>query len=320
MKIFEDARRRALRTFNTNNKTNIPYSAVEFGPPMPYDSVVPVPGQSDSDYGPNTVMSLKMLPGAPYTGETQVYYNRYPLGRGWRHAPLKTLLPIFAKDETTVHALLPEINKRLGCDLAPRDVVDAELDLRLGFMKLELKAAPTSYEWIGSVELAIWKRDRGDEFDFVNIGKLWGADDLAQQSVSGYPVTGKWAVSSATYHVDYSPSYAALKALPSAVAWTPISDANATALANALKAVDTRPWVMSTAIVNWNLRASSIYYNGKVKDFVPIGTLVDDPGLASIVDILNKDYDNVIIVRPDWPWKSASGFRSFIIAHYNDPL
>lgn len=320
MKIFEDVRRRLLRTFNTRNNQNIPFDKVSFGNPVPYDSLVPVPGQTGADYGPNTAVSLRMLPGAPFTGETQLYYNRLPLGRAFRHAPLKTVLAVKATNEKTVHELIPQLNRRLGTSFKTRDLVNAPLDLSIGFMRLTLVAAPTSYEWVGSVELAVWGTDRGNEFDFVNVGKLWQADDASQLSVSGYPTNVRWPVALATYHIDYTPQQATLRAFAASDVWAPLSDANATTLANALKAVDGRGWLMSTNITPYNLRGTSIYYNGKVATFVPTGILVDDPGAASIVKMLNSDYDNVLIARADWPWKSASGFRSFLIVHYNDPL
>lgn len=316
MFIFEDARRRLLRTYNTANKQTLAYDQVEFGQPVPIDTLVPKPNVP----GMNTAVSLRMLPGAPLRGETVLYYKRQDLGGAWRHAPLKTLLVVYQTTEQTIHDLLPELNRRLGSNFKPHDIVDGPLETDLGFMELDVIAAPGSYEWVGNVKIGVWRKDRPEELVFDYTGKLWRADDIANSTVSGYPVSSKYPIAATGYQYDYSPSAAVLKTFAANPVWAQISDATASALAAALS-INRWAWVMSGSIVPRNLRYSAIYYNGPVKDFVEAGNMAGlDPDLSSIRQYLNDDFDNVIIVRPDWPWRSNAGFRSFVIAHYNEPL
>lgn len=70
-----------------------------------------------------------------------------------------------------------------------------------------------------------------------------------------------------TAYNDYSAQKTALSAIPWQSGWTAMTNANATALAAALKAVDNRPWNMtvnSAATVEFNLYAAWIKYNGPI--------------------------------------------------------
>lgn len=317
MFIFEDARRRLLRTYNTANKQTLVYDQVEFGEPVPIDTLVPKPNAP----GMNTAVSLRMLPGAPLRGETVLYYKRQDLGTAWRHAPLKTLLVVYQSNEQTIHDLLPELNRRLGSNFKPRDIVDGPLESDLGFMELNVIAASGSYEWIGNVKIGVWRKNRPEELAFDYSGKLWLADDIANSTVSGFPVSAKYPIATTSYQYDYSPSAEVLKTFAASPTWVQISDATASALAAALSVNNRWTWAMSASIVPRNLRYAAIYYNGPVKDFVEGIFLASlDPDLSSIRQYLNDDFDNVLIVRPDWPWRSNAGYRSFVIAHYNEPL
>ena len=90
--------------------------------------------------------------------------------------------------------------------------------------------------------------------------------DPDQAGITAYQANGRYNPYLATAYNDYSSQANVLKTLPWQSAWTGASNANATALANALKAVDGLPWTMVTTNPNaeYNLYGVYIGYNGPV--------------------------------------------------------
>lgn len=85
-------------------------------------------------------------------------------------------------------------------------------------------------------------------------------------NIAAYQANGRYNPYIATAYNDYTPSAALLKNIPWQSAWTSASNANASALASALKAVDGLPWTMNASAPNaeYNLYAVYVSYNGPV--------------------------------------------------------
>ena len=97
---------------------------------------------------------------------------------------------------------------------------------------------------------------------------LMSAYDPELSGNASYQTNGRYNPYLATAYNDYTPSANVLKTIPWQSTWTNASNANATALANALKAVDGLPWTMVSSNPNaeYNLYAVYVSYNGPVKN------------------------------------------------------
>ena len=101
--------------------------------------------------------------------------------------------------------------------------------------------------------------------------------DVTHESLAGYNpdyssdtaylANGRYNPYVATAYNDYTAQANVLKNIPWQATWTAASNTNATALANALKAVDGLPWNMTTNNANaeYNLYAVYVRYNGPVE-------------------------------------------------------
>ena len=124
MKVFENVPKRLLTLFNAKYGTALTLDQVEFKNPRPTAKINPKPGTTK-----NTAVTLAMRPGAAYTGDTILYYDRLSLAKAWLNAPLASELPIQVENETTVHDLIPKLYRRLGVKFLTTDLVNAPLDL-----------------------------------------------------------------------------------------------------------------------------------------------------------------------------------------------
>jgi len=327
MKIFENVRLRCLAEFNAARKTALTIDQVVFKDPRPVASIVPKPTTIK-----NTAVTMALLPGAPYKGETTLYYDRLDLAKAWLYAPLLDQAKILVTTETTIHELLPNLYKRLGAKFLPEDLVNDTLKLDTGFQRLRLVAAPTSLTWTGSVEILLWKVSRPTEFVLDSTQapqRLWFKDTAVQEAVTTTPTTSKWPVQLQTYRFDYSWQAAVLKTVATTANFGVITDANALIIANALKAIDGLAWTVSASLVSYNLKGCSVWYNGKVSNYLawlasagatPVACLTDSTVTALLNQPFNTTYDNVLVITPNWPWVCQDGLRAVIIAHYNDVL
>lgn len=321
MKVFENVPKRLLTLFNAKYGTALTLDQVEFKNPRPTSSITPKPNT-----GRNTAVTLAMLPNAAYTGETVVYYDRMSLSKAWLNAPLLGTLAIPVENETTVHQLLPKLYRRLGAKFLPTDLVDSPLGLTTHTGSVVLRAAESSLSWYGSVEIGLWSVNRPAEFAVSYPGKLWTYDDGIQAAIASPAMLAYFSPIAQSYMFDYTSQAAFLKTLTASNVQAPINSTVATNLAAALKAVDGLGWVYSTGMPSGNLRAATIYYNGKVKDYpawlaLNQGFPYMDVGMLDIGFLqnpFNPEYDNVMLIQPNRPWVDQYGHRSFMIIHYND--
>lgn len=321
MKVFENVPKRLLTLFNAKYGTALTLDQVEFKNPRPTAKINPKPGTTK-----NTAVTLAMRPGAAYTGDTILYYDRLSLAKAWLNAPLASELPIQVENETTVHDLIPKLYRRLGVKFLTTDLVNAPLDLTAHVGRLSLTAADTSLTWVGKVEIGLQQTIRPNEFAVSYPGKLWTYDDGIQAAITSPAMTNWFSPMALSYMFDYTPQVAFLKTLVATNVQSQISSTVATNLAAALKAVDGLNWVYSTAITSFNLNGATIYYNGKVKDYpawlaLNQGYPYMDVGMLDIgllQNPINPEYDNVMLIQPNRPWVDTSGYRSFMIIHYND--
>lgn len=322
MKVFENVPKRLLTLFNAKYGTALTLDQVEFKNPRPTANITPKPGTTK-----NTAVTLAMRPGAAYTGETTVYYDRMSLGKAWLNAPLLGELAIPVENETTVHQLLPKLYQRLGAKFLPTDLIDSPLGLTNYIGSVVLRAAETSLSWYGSVEIGIWSANRPAEFNVQYPGKFWIPDDVDTET-SNHPLTSRRPPSLDTYYCDYSSQYNALKAIAATSVYKILSADGCWNLAAALKAVDGLNWNYNTAYAtSYNLSGAVVFYNGPIKDYPAwlaanqkLPYIDNNTDLGLLVNPFNPEYDNAMLIRPDRPWSDTTGYRLFFIVHYNNPL
>lgn len=317
MRAFNSVAGRCLAAFNTANGTTLTLDQVEFSDVRPVDSITPRPNTPR-----NTAITMKVKPGAPFTGETTLYYDRIQLATPFKNAPLQTLLGLSATTETTIHEMLSLINRRLGTSFVEDEIVDAPLKLEKGFDVITVQTTGKSQHFVGSVQLQV-TRPTNPAVDLVvpYMGELWYKDHIIAETVPGQPLTQKWPPALRTYLTDYSLSADFLRTVPAYPEYTPITDtAFGLKLANALKAVDTLAWVFTATKTIANLWRAWPIYNGPTKDF-NLDTWVDEPYYAEAIDQMRSDeFDNVLVLMTNGAWTDAYGYRSCIVVHYNDEV
>lgn len=391
MALFPDARAAVVAQVNTENNIALKMSDIIFQAPQV---------ASGGTTTKNTSVVLRAAPSAPYTDSVQVNYNRLDLAVVFAHTPVNTYAKCRAFRPARIHDLIPALNMTYGTEFSTIDILDGELTLDNGNGTAVIKAAPTSYTWIGeftvtiapgdmilekevtktdlngiqypsgqtvkgqaevysyrydcsaygpvlteivvpegglpvdaemaafisditgdtwvltgdvnySLEGAVVKFNGANSLEFVESNKNFDyliEIDLSasclnfagtlrfhynlENSVDGvaavqmtsfrmdglsgydpeystdntYKSTSRYNPYVATAYNDYTPQAAALKNIPWQSAWTSASNANAQAIANALKAVDGLPWTMNTATptLEYNLYAAYVRYNGPI--------------------------------------------------------
>lgn len=118
-----------LWLINQNAKQVFTLSQISIGSPA-----------ASSDPRANSQVVVSALPGSGYGGSITLYYNRRTLASVFSNTAW--LLPTISSD-TTIKALIPQINSAYGVNLDPTDVVDAPV--KAGATSLTLQAASTSY-------------------------------------------------------------------------------------------------------------------------------------------------------------------------------
>jgi len=122
--------------------------------------------------------------------------------------------------------------------------------------------------------------------------------DPANSSDTAYNFNNRYSPYIETAYNDYSAQAAVLKTLPWQSTWTGATDANATSLAAALKAVDGRPWVMNSTVplTEFNLYAAWIRYNGPIS-----GAPLSGANLPNVADFeYRSGFTNVLIFCPPY--------------------
>lgn len=391
MALFPDARAAIIAQVNTENNIALKIADVVFQAPAVASGGVTTK---------NTSVVLRAAPAAPYTDSVQVYYNRLDFGVVFAHTPINTYAKCRAFRPARIHDLIPAINMTYGTELSTIDIVDGPLTLENGNGTALIKAAPTSFTWIGEFTLTIAPGDMilerevtktdlngiqypsgqtlkgqaevysyrydcsaygpilsgievpegglavdADMAAFISdiTGDTWVLTGTANYSLQGalvkynglnslefvesnknfdylieidlsaacsnfagtlrfhynlensidsvatvqmasfkmdglaaydpelstdtsYKALARYNPYVATAYNDYTPQANTLKAIPWQSVWTGATNANAQALANALKAVDGLPWAMNTAAptLEYNLYATWVRYNGVV--------------------------------------------------------
>lgn len=317
MRAFNSVAGRCLAAFNAANGTTLTMEQVEFTDVRPVDSITPRPNTPR-----NTAITMKVKRGAPFTGETTLYYDRIQLATPFKNAPLQTLLGVSATTEKTIHELLPLINRRLGTSFVEDEILDAPLKLEKGFDVITVQTTGKSQHFVGSVQLQV-TRPTNPAVDLVvpHMGELWYKDHIFAESIAGQPLTQKWPPALRTYLSDYSFSADFLRTVPAYPEYTPITDtAFGSKLANSLKAVDLISWVFTATKTIANLYRAWPIYNGPTKDF-NLDPHIDEPYYAEAVDQMRSDeFDNVLVLMTNGAWTDAYGYRSCIVVHYNDEV
>lgn len=320
MRLINDVFGQLLSNFNLKNSMTLTRDQVEFRDIRPVTSIYPRPQTTK-----NTAITMALKRNAPAQGEVTLYYDRIPLQKPYREAPLQAAaLQFVATTERDVVALLPKINQRLGTRLSPSDVLNKELSLRKGFDLLTLQASPTSPNFIGTLDLLV-TRTADPEIDIVldTYKPVWYHDNYLAETTPSYPMTMKYQLAWLTYMKDYSAQADFLRTVPVSHV-DRLTPAMSTALAAALKAADTRAWVSTTAKTSGNLYNAWVIYNGPCSGIGPdVGVVTAD--IALMTDggwdgVRGDEFDNVMLIRTNAPWSDAYGGRAAIVVHYNNEV
>jgi len=322
MIYFEDIPKRLVREFNKANKTALTIDQVSFTDPRPVSSIYPKPNTTL-----NTAIGMQLLPGALYTGETTLYYDRSDLQAAFRNAPLSSLLAVQVDRATGVHDLLPELSKRLGARLETKDFYNDPVVVSMGVLPVTIRARPESLLWTGALTVLVWRFDSSSEFVFDYPGKLWAASDALADANN--KITGKWVPAHYSYSFDYTSAASVLKSIVAAPGSTPaglLTLANAPTLQAALVAIDGGDWVSRTSLsTGMNLYQSWPLYNGPVSKWFDQFTIYPGFGgdtmpveLRTLNQIFSPEYDNVLVIQLNNPTYSTWGWPCYGIFHYNN--
>lgn len=319
MRIIQDVFGQLLANFNQKNSMTLTIDQVEFKDIRPVTSISPRPQTTK-----NTAITMALKRNAPAQGEVTLYYDRIPLRKPYQEAPLQvSTLQLVATTERDVVALLPKINQRLGTRLTARDVLNKDLSLRKGFDLFTLQASTTSPNFIGTLDLLVVRAEDPETDVVIDTFKpVWYFDNDLAENTPSFPLTAKFQVAWLTHMKDYSAQSDFLRTLP-ANQVDRLTPAQSLALANALKAVDTRAWVSTTTKTSGNLYNAWVLYNGPTANVgSDLGVVAAETALMEAAwDGLRKDeFDNVMVIRTNAPWSDANGGRACLVVHYNDEV
>lgn len=320
MRLINDVFGQLLANFNQKNSMTLTRDQVEFRDIRPVTSIYPRPQTTK-----NTAITMVLKRNAPAQGEVTLYYDRIPLQKPYREAPLQSpTLQFVATTERDVVALLPKINRRLGTKLASTDVLNKELSLRKGFDLLTLQASPSSPNFIGTLDLLV-VRTTDPEIDVVldTYKPVWYYDNVLAENTASYPLALKYQLAWLTYMKDYSAQADFLRTVPVSQI-DRLTPAMSTALAAAMKAVDGRAWTSTTTKTAGNLYNSWVIYNGPCADIGPeVGIIAEE--IALMTDggwdgVRSDEFDNVLLIRTNAPWSDNYGGRAAVVIHYNNEV
>lgn len=322
MFYFEDIPKRLVRTFNSLNHTALTVDQVKFINPRPVSSIKPKPATTC-----NTAITMQLLPGGPFTGETTLYYDRQDLQTKFKNAPLGTALPIQVERVAGVHDLLGELSKRLGAKFTADDFYNDPVTAKLGIAPVTIRAKPGSLLWTGALTVLVWRFDTSSELAFDYPGKLWTLSDATADAAN--KITGKYSVAHYSYSYDYSSQASVLAAIPAYPGDSATTRLNNLTMANglqaALTAVDGVAWSVRTSVyAGLNIYQSWVLYNGPIDDWDRQFTLYPNFGGSTMADDLKElnqffspEFDRVLVMELNNPTYSTIGYPCYLIAHYN---
>ncbi len=101
--------------------------------------------------GENTAVTLTPVPGTSYEGPQDIHYTRLPISVVGE-LPYNVIEPAFLPTVPfSIKNVLPEINRALGLDLTPDEVVDRQYNAHQSTYILTINES-RSLAWVGSIE------------------------------------------------------------------------------------------------------------------------------------------------------------------------
>lgn len=271
---------------------------------------------------------------AKYDGVAHVIcYDRQVLST-WIAPTLAVMSPmqITPVDPKTTYELFDDFDRKYQLGILKEHLVDEPIDVTTGTVKFTLNdlnpwftgtiTVPVIKVFAGTAGVVFdidW-RPTPFEYTFADVQRLYPSITQAQYDTRADATL-------MTYGLDYSAQNTALAAItPWATfdVWTNISSAQATSLANALKAVDTVAWINGASGAAFNLANCGVIYNGPTLGFAGLcRQLADTVAVDGMFDqlyakfdnIVNKDFENVLIAIINMGF-GAGNLKGAVIAHY----
>lgn len=271
-----------------------------------------------------------------------VFYNRYPISDV---VDTKQTLLMPSKNNDSVHAMLPTLNKRFGLDLSVTEVEDAPIDLAIGDVTVVIK---DSINFIAGSSFT-FKLDfnTGTVYNGVpvfcqtlyNNGRMRADIYQLNCSDANYPEYMYGTKSSfpglVTANVDYTPIAYILRNVGISEQWyvdNRVHYEPGGTLGHvfaAMRTIDGNPYVndwFNSAGNQFGVYCWMPIYNGPTKDCrglacrlaqVDMTQWLDTSERLAAIDLVNTDYDNVLIMRPS-PYGRNLGLKmTHMICHYN---
>jgi len=330
MALYNDVRPIIAGQFNKQYKTNLTFDQLkiedlannEIPDMLKYNTVITVSGAGKEPLA--------------------VFYNRYPISD---IVDTKQTLLMPSKNNSSVHAMLPTINKRFGLDLTVDEVDDVPIELVVGDVTVAIKDSinfTTGSSFTFKLDF-----NTGTVYDGVpvycrtlyNNGRIRA--DIYQRCCSdstyaGYMYGTKTSFPGLiTANVDYTPIAYILKNVGISEQWyedNRVSREPGYTLGHvlaAMRTIDGNPYINDWWYHNPDPFGTFCWmpvYNGPTKNCkglacrlaqVDMTNWIDTPDLLAAIDLVNTEYDNVLIMRPS-PYTKNSGFKmTHMICHYN---
>lgn len=197
--LYKNAELALIDDINAKNGTFFKPGQLLFGPGQDVSEVTPAPSTTK-----NSTVLLRVNDGAPYTGQTRIFYDRLDLAAVFANTPLNTYAKLRAFRPTTIHDLVPAINDCYGLNITTADIVDGQLELTNGSGQVTIVANTRSLGWKGQVVMTVAPGDAKLE-QWMTDTDLEGIKYPSGQSVKGqaevysyrYDATSYWGMLSA---------------------------------------------------------------------------------------------------------------------------
>ncbi len=194
----------------------------------------------------NTFIKATAVPGKGWRGSQTFYYNRWDLGETFQNIPLKYVL---AEGETIDRVGLASwLAGRHGIELSAADVVAGLLDLSVLPQNVKLVANVNSLAWKGQVDITLDSAslDLEQTLSVTTLDGLWlPSRDITKGQAQFY-----------SYQLD------GIVYNDSLVLMNSGSSVETTEFAALLSNITGDDWVVTTEANNFNLKGSSVVYNG----------------------------------------------------------
>lgn len=148
--LFNNAELALIADINAKNGTFFKPGQLLFGPGQDISEITPAPSTTK-----NSSVLLRVNDGAPYTGQTRIFYDRLDLAKVFEHTPLNTYAKLRAFRPTKIHDLVPAINDCYGLNITTDDILDGDLNLTNGNGQVTIVANPRSLGWKGEVVMTV---------------------------------------------------------------------------------------------------------------------------------------------------------------------